>query len=66
MSENPTIEHIRQAADDRARADDLKREATERLRIHVERAKAEGVPISQIAREARLTRQAVYDLLRPS
>ena len=33
------------------------------LRESVLRAQNEGVPIAQIAREARLSRQGVYDLL---
>jgi DNA invertase Pin-like site-specific DNA recombinase len=64
-----TIERIRQAARQRAEADDLKRRATADLREQAREAHAEGVSISQIAREAGLSRQGVYDLLavqRPS
>ena len=66
MSQITSIEGIREAAQRRAHADELKREATRELRNYCLIAKAEGVSLSQIAREANLTRQAVYDLLRPS
>jgi DNA invertase Pin-like site-specific DNA recombinase len=57
------IEGIRRAARQRAEADELKRHATSALREQARKAHDEGVSISQIAREANLTRQAVYDLL---
>lgn len=59
---------IHQAAKQRERAAKARREATDELRRYCEAAKAAGVPISQIAREAGLSRQGVYDLLdqRPS
>ncbi|HXB14743.1 MAG TPA: helix-turn-helix domain-containing protein [Solirubrobacteraceae bacterium] len=60
------VEAIRQAAEVRAAADAMKRRATDELRENARKAHDEGVSISQIAREANLTRQAVYDLLRPS
>lgn len=68
MSETDTIEAIRQAAQERASAEDQRRKATDALRALMARAKAEGVPIARIAREARLSRQGVYELLgqRPS
>ncbi len=65
MSET-TIKAIRQAAKRRARADASRRTATAELREQVRQAKAEGIPISQIAREADLSRQGVYDLLADS
>lgn len=64
MSESVAIEAIRKAAKGRQRADELRRKATDELRARCLQAQAEGVPISQIAREAGLSRQGVYDLLR--
>jgi DNA invertase Pin-like site-specific DNA recombinase len=68
MSESAAIKGIRRAAGRRERADQARREATRELRERIRQAQADGVPISQIAREARLSRQGVYDLLaaRPS
>jgi DNA invertase Pin-like site-specific DNA recombinase len=59
---NP-IDGIRRAAAQRAEADELKQRATDELREQARSAHAEGVSISRIAREANLSRQAVYDLL---
>jgi hypothetical protein len=58
-----TIQAIRDAAKGRARADAQRRKATDELRELVARAKGEGEPIARIAREARLSRQGVYELL---
>ena len=63
MSPESAVEGIRAAARKRERADSAKREATESLRSFCLEAKAAGVSISQIAREAGLSRQGVYDLL---
>lgn len=61
------IKRIRGAAKKREKADAAKREATDDLRSYIEEAKAAGVSISEIAREAGLSRQGVYDLVgRPS
>jgi DNA invertase Pin-like site-specific DNA recombinase len=57
------IKGIRRAAKRRERADQARREATNELRRLVRDAQAEGVPITEIAREAGLSRQGVYDLL---
>lgn len=57
------IKTIRAAAKKRERANELRRSATDELREGIRAAQAAGVPIAQIAREARLSRQAVYDLL---
>jgi DNA invertase Pin-like site-specific DNA recombinase len=57
------IDGIRRAAERRAEADELKQRATDELREQARNAHAEGVSISRIAREANLSRQAVYDLL---
>jgi DNA invertase Pin-like site-specific DNA recombinase len=60
---NEAIKGIRQAAKKRERADKARREATAELRERIHEAQAAGVPIAQIAREAGLSRQGVYDLL---
>jgi DNA-binding phage protein len=57
------IKGIRKAARGRQKADEAKREATDDLRRYALAAKKAGVPISQIASEAGLSRQGVYDLL---
>jgi DNA invertase Pin-like site-specific DNA recombinase len=68
MSESESIKAIRRAAKRREYADRLHDQATRDLREQMRQAQSEGVPIAQIAREARLSRQGVYDLLaaRPS
>jgi len=68
MTEAVSILGIRRAAKRRERANETRRAATDELREHLRAAQAEGVSIAQIAREARLSRQGVYDLLgqRPS
>jgi AraC-like DNA-binding protein len=69
MSESEAIKAIRRAAKRREYAERLRRQATDDLRENILRAQNDGVPIAQIAREARLSRQGVYDLLaaaRPS
>jgi hypothetical protein len=63
MSESEPIKAIRRAAKRREYAERLRRQATDDLRENVLRAQNDGVPIAQIAREARLSRQGVYDLL---
>jgi hypothetical protein len=63
MSESEAIKAIRRAAKRREYSERLRQQATADLRENVRRAQAEGVPIARIAREARLSRQGVYDLL---
>ena len=64
MSEQASIlRSIRGAAKRRAKADAARREATEDLRRYCEAARQAGVSITQIASEAGLSRQGVYDLL---
>ncbi len=63
MSESEAIKAIRRAAKRREYADRLKVQATDDLRENVRRAQADGEPIARIAREARLSRQGVYELL---
>ncbi len=69
MSESEAIKAIRRAAKRREYSERLRKQATTDLRENILRAQAEGVSIARIAREARLSRQGVYDLLaaaRPS
>jgi predicted house-cleaning noncanonical NTP pyrophosphatase (MazG superfamily) len=63
MSESETINAIRRAAKQREYSERLRHKATEALREYCRQAQSEGVPIARIAREARLSRQGVYDLL---
>lgn len=65
---NRTLREIRKAAKRRAKADEDRRKATEDLHTFIRAARHAGVPITQIASEAGLSRQAVYDVLegRPS
>jgi AcrR family transcriptional regulator len=69
VSESEAIKAIRRAAKRREYSGRLRKQATTDLRENILRAQGEGVSIAQIAREARLSRQGVYDLLaaaRPS
>jgi DNA-binding phage protein len=63
MSESEAVKGIRSAAKRREYAERLRVKATNDLRDRMRQAQAEGVSIAQIAREARLSRQGVYDLL---
>jgi hypothetical protein len=64
MSESEAIKAIRRAAKRREYSERLRRQATADLRDNILRAQGEGVPTARIAREARLSRQGVYDLVR--
>jgi DNA-binding phage protein len=64
MSESEAIKAIRRAAKRRAYAERLRGQATEDLRGRCLEATREGVPIARIAREAQMSRQGVYDLIR--
>jgi DNA invertase Pin-like site-specific DNA recombinase len=68
LNAQTAINRIHGAAEKRKQADSAKRKATAELRRYCVEAQKAGVPISQIAREAGLSRQGVYDLLaeRPS
>jgi DNA invertase Pin-like site-specific DNA recombinase len=68
MSDLESIKAIRRAAKRRQKAEQARHDATAELRDQMRQAQSEGVSISQIAREAGLSRQGVYDLLaaRPS
>jgi hypothetical protein len=66
MASNNTeiVKAIRRAAKRREKADQTRREATSELRDWCRKAQAAGISITQIASEAGLSRQGVYDLLR--
>jgi DNA-binding phage protein len=65
MTESEAINGIHRAAAERASADDLRRAATDELRDYCRAALDAGVSMTRIAREAGLSRQGAYDLLRP-
>lgn len=60
---NETIRRLRRAAAERSKAELRRRNAADNMRKEIRAAKAEGVPIAQIARETGLSRQGVYELL---
>jgi transposase-like protein len=68
MTEAEAIRGLRTAARRRERADKARREATDDLKRIAREAQKAGVSMSQIAREADVSRQGLYDLLaeRPS
>lgn len=63
MTQKEAVKGIRNAARRRDRADKSRKEARADLKRYCEAALAAKVPISQIAREAKLSRQSVYALL---
>lgn len=63
MNATAAIKGIRRAAKARDRADAAKFNATQELRGYCKEAQEAGVPVTQIASEAGLSRQGVYDLL---
>src|SRR4051812_357121 len=63
MSDYDYIDPIRKAARKRAKARQTMRQATDELRTVCLQAKYGGVPVTQIALEAELSRQGVYDLI---
>jgi DNA invertase Pin-like site-specific DNA recombinase len=63
MTQADAVRGIRNAARRRDRADKSRREARAELKRYCKEALNAGVPISQIAREAKLSRQSVYALL---
>jgi len=68
MTEGQAIRGIQQALRQRARAEEVRREATANLSKRLYDAQQAGVPITRIAQEAGLSWQGVYDLIaqRPS
>jgi hypothetical protein len=63
MSDTAVLRKIKAAARKRTRAEEARREATEQLRTYCREARKAGVPVTQIALEAGLSRQGVYDLI---
>ena len=63
MGNAAVLRKVKAAARRRARAEETKREATEQLRGYCREARKAGVPVAQIASEAGLSRQGVYDLI---
>jgi len=63
MDEAGHRQALRAAARRRAEADQAKREATRALAAVMARARADGLYITEIAREVSLSRPTVYDLL---
>jgi DNA invertase Pin-like site-specific DNA recombinase len=57
------IQGVRDAVKHRAEAEQAWKDATRELADFCEAARFSGVPITRIASEAGLSRQAVYDLL---
>jgi DNA-binding phage protein len=66
VSEKKALEALRRAAERRKVADDERHAASAELRKRVKDAHAAGVNPTRIAREAGLSRQAVYEALQPS
>jgi AcrR family transcriptional regulator len=68
VTENEAVRGLRGAAKRRESADRKRREATDDLKRFAREAQKAGVSMSQIAREAGVSRQGLYDLLaeRPS
>ena len=64
MSNAAVMRKIKAATRKRARAEEAKREATEQLKTYCREARKAGVPVAQIASEAGLSRQGVYDLIK--
>lgn len=63
---SPEIKALRQAVKQRERAEQARRAATEQLRERIRAAQAAGVPVTRIASEVGVSRQAIYDLLAPA
>src|SRR4051794_827350 len=63
MSAEKAIQRIHLAVKGRKDAAEARKRATEELAQAIREAQKEGVAVTQIASEAGLSRQAVYDLL---
>jgi hypothetical protein len=63
MEEKEYLDNIRKSAKRRAKARHEQRAATDELRVVCTQAKYAGLPITEIARWAELSRQGVYDLI---
>jgi len=66
VTEKKALEALRRAAERREVADAERHAASAELRKRVQDAHAAGVSPTRIAREGRLSRQAVYESLQPS
>jgi hypothetical protein len=60
-----TENRIRAAAEKRREADRARDQATEELRLHLREGRRGGLPVTEMAALAGLSRQAIYDLLQP-
>jgi len=60
---SPELIELQFAAERRLRAEETRRAAAAELRERVVDAYEAGIPVSRIAREARVSRQAVYEML---
>jgi DNA-binding phage protein len=63
MNDAAVFRKIKAAARRRAKAEEAKREATEQLRTYCREARKAGIPVAQIASEAGISRQGIYDLI---
>jgi len=63
MSKQKIMQQIGYAATRREKAAEARRRSTEELRELCRKAQDAGVPITQIAEKAGLSRQGVYDLI---
>jgi predicted DNA-binding protein YlxM (UPF0122 family) len=63
VSAEKALRGIEEAAEKREKAAELRKAATADLRGYIEQAHKENVPITQIAKAARVSRQAIYDAL---
>jgi DNA invertase Pin-like site-specific DNA recombinase len=63
MTQDEAIGHLRDYAEERAKEKKRAAEVRDELRRFCRAARDAGVPISLIASEAKISRQAVYDVL---
>ena len=63
MNTKKIVERLRRAAERREVADEERHAAADELRKRVREAHAAGLSPTEIAQEARLSRQAVYEAL---
>jgi len=59
----PELIELQFAAERRLRAEEARKAAAAELRERIVDAYETGIPVSRIAREARVSRQAVYEML---
>jgi DNA invertase Pin-like site-specific DNA recombinase len=65
LTDEPTSQliELQFAAERRLRAEETRKAAAAELRERIVDAYEAGIPVSRIAREARVSRQAVYEML---